>query len=405
MVLGSTRTMKKILYLITSSEFGGAQKYVFDLAVNLPPAQYRAVVAAGWAEGAVSAAGGALFSRLADFPNIKTVKIFNLKRLPRPLAAWRCLKEILKLLNQENPTVLHLNSTVAGCLGSLAAKIYKKKTKATLKVIYTVHGWVFLEPGFIKSRIYFLAEKISAKWKDLFIVLSERDLQVGIRKKIAPQSKFIKIYNGLNEEALHFLPPEEAKKILPDDCRKNNIPIIGTIANFYPTKGLPFLIEAARILVKIKPSPNLSRSAQIRRWFFVIIGDGPKRKNLEKQIAQANLKENIFLAGRISSGARYLKAFDIFVLPSVKEGLPWVILEAMAAEVPIIATNVGGVPELIENEKSGLLVEPKNPTALAGAIEDLLNNPTQQKSLAHEAKQRITKFSLSQMLSQTYSLY
>jgi len=379
--------MKKILYLITSSEYGGAQKYVFDLAVNLPQSAYKAIVAAGQGDDK-------LFNQLADFPFIKTVKLFNLKRLPDPLTAQQCLKEIIKLLSQEKPDILHLNSTMAGCLGCLAAKIYKNKTKTNLKVIYTVHGWVFLEPGFLRPKIYFLAEKFFAKWKDLFIVLSERDLQVGLRRKISPQNKFIKIYNGLNEEILHFLPPEKAKKILPDNFRKNNWPSIGIIANFYPSKGLPYLIEASRRLVKSRP--NIC---------FIIIGDGPERKNLEKQIDQADLKGNIFLAGKIPSAHQYLPAFDIFVLPSVKEGLPWVILEAMAAGVPIIATNVGGIPEMLKNEKSGLLVEPKNPAALAQTIENLLNNPVQQKNLACEAKQRVKKFSLKSMLEKTYETY
>ena len=382
--------MKKILYLITSSEYGGAQKYVRDLAVNLPSTEYQAVVLAGQGDGE-------LFNRLTGFPAVKTVKVFNLKRLPSPLAAWLCLKEIIKLLNQEKPEVLHLNSSVAGCLGSWAAQIYKKKTKASLKVIYTVHGWVFLEPGFCKSRIYFLAEKISAKYKDLFIVLSEKDLQIALTRKIAPKEKIIKIYNGLDPQAISFLTKEQAcQQILPLACRDSAKPLIGVIANFYATKGLTFLIKAAALIRK---------NFQFSIFNLLIIGDGPERKKLEKMIKKLNLIDCVFLAGKIPQASRYLKAFDIFVLPSVKEGLPYVILEAMAAEVPIITTNVGGIPELIENGKSGLLVEPKNPIALAGAIERLLNNPEQQKSLAKNAKQQAGKFGLGQMLGQTYQLY
>jgi len=379
--------MKKILYLITSSEYGGAQKYVFDLASNLPQAEYQAIVAAGNGDGE-------LFSRLADFPTVKTVKILNLKRLPGPLTAWRCLKEIIKLLIQEKPDVLHLNSSMAGCLGSWAAKVYKKNTKASLKVAYTVHGWMFLEPGFLKSQIYLLAEKITAKWKDAFIVLSERDLKIGVRKKIAPKNKFVKIYNGLNDKAPCFLTKETARKILPAEFQKDNLPVIGTIANFYHTKGLQYLIEAARLLKEKNKNIN-----------FIIFGDGPEKKKLEKQIAESNLEKNIFLAGRIPSAAQYLAAFDIFVLPSVKEGLPYAILEAMAAGLPIVATNVGGIPELIENNVSGILVELKNPTAMAKAIENLVRDEDKQKNLAKNARRSIERFSLKSMLFQTLALY
>jgi len=406
-----TFSMKKILYLITSSEYGGAQKYVHDLAVNLPPTDYQAIVAAGQGDGE-------LFNQLANFPAVKTIKLFNLQRLPLPLTAWRCLKEIVKLLIQEKPEVLHLNSSVAEFLGSWAAKIYKKKTKANLKVIYTVHGWVFLEPGFGKSLIYLLVEKISAQWKDVFIVLSQHDLQIGLRKKISPKNKLVKIYNGLDIQSLYFLPKEQALKILPAQFQKNNLPIIGTIANFYASKGLAFLIKAMALIRKnfqfseYNPIPcrKQSSASEASRSLFsifnlLIIGDGPQRKNLENLIAKLKLNDCIFLAGRMPSAAQYLSAFDIFVLPSVKEGLPYVILEAMAAGAPIVATNVGGLPELIENGKSGLLVEPKNPIALASAIERLLNNPEQQKSLAENAKQQAGKFGLDQMLNQTYQLY
>ncbi|MCX6789761.1 MAG: glycosyltransferase family 4 protein [Candidatus Gribaldobacteria bacterium] len=380
--------MKKILYLITSSEYGGAQKYVRDLAVNLPPTNYQAIVAAGQGDGE-------LLNQLADFPAVKTVKIFNLKRLPNPLTAQKCLKEIVQLLLQEKPDVLHLNSSMAGFLGSWAAKIYQKKTKANLKVVYTVHGWVFLEPGFGKSLIYFLVEKISAKYKDLFIVLSERDLQIGLRKKIAPKNKFVKIYNGLNCQSINFLTKEQARQqILPPADSETTKPVISTIANFYATKGLTYLLEAASILRQ-----------RDQNFFLVIIGDGPQRKKLEKLIVKLNLADYVFLAGRIPQASKYLKAFDIFVLPSVKEGFPFVILEAMAAQRPIIATTVGAIPEIIENNQSGILVKPKSSTALASVIENLLNNSEQQKSLAENAKQQLEKFSLNQMLDQTYSLY
>jgi len=374
--------MKKIIYLVTQSDFGGAQKYVFELASNLPPDQYKIIVAAG------SEGDGELFSRLADFANIKTIKLKNLKRLPSILGALRAIKEIEKLLFAEKPDILHLNSSAAGVLGSLAAKKYKNKTCLPLRVIYTAHGWAFSEPGFLKQKIYLFLEKITAKYKDIFIVLSEKDKQMALKYKIAPLKKIIKIYNGINPVDLNFLEKQEARKILGVS------PALGNIANFYKTKGLGYLIEAMYILQQ-----------QGKDIGLVIIGDGPERKSLEKQIAKYNLEKNVFLLGKKTKASRYLKAFDIFVLPSVKEGFPFVILEAMSAEIPIIATTVGAIPEILENEKSGILVPPKNSKALVGAIIELLDSPQKQKNLAENAKQKLANFSLSQTLSQTYSLY
>jgi len=374
--------MKKIIYLVTQSDFGGAQKYVFELASNLPPDQYKIIVAAG------SEGDGELFSRLADFANIKTIKLKNLKRLPSILGALRAIKEIEKLLFAEKPDILHLNSSAAGVLGSLAAKKYKNKTCLPLRVIYTAHGWAFSEPGFLKQKIYLFLEKITAKYKDIFIVLSEKDKQAALQNKIAPQEKIIKIYNGIDSAKIKFLEKPESRKILGVS------PALGTIANFYKTKGLGYLIEAMYILRQ-----------QNKDIALAVIGEGPERKNLEKQIVKYNLEKNISLLGKKTKASQYLKALDIFVLPSVKEGFPFVILEAMSAEIPIIATTVGAIPEILENETSGILVEPKNPKALAQTIMTLLDDPREQKNLAENAKQSVEKFSLSQTLSQTFSLY
>jgi len=211
---------------------------------------------------------------------------------------------------------------------------------------------------------------------------------MALKYKIAPLKKIIKIYNGINPVDLNFLEKQEARKILGVS------PALGNIANFYKTKGLGYLIEAMYILQQ-----------QGKDIGLVIIGDGPERKSLEKQIAKYNLEKNVFLLGKKTKASRYLKAFDIFVLPSVKEGFPFVILEAMSAEIPIIATTVGAIPEILENEKSGILVPPKNSKALVGAIIELLDSPQKQKNLAENAKQKLANFSLSQTLSQTYSLY
>ena len=102
---------------------------------------------------------------------------------------------------------------------------------------------------------------------------------------------------------------------------------------------------------------------------------------------------------------QYLKAFDIFVLPSVKEGMPWVILEAMAAGLPIVATRVGGVSEMIKDEQNGLLIEPKNSQVLAEKITRLLKNPEVSQKLGLATKEKIKEFSLEKMLAKTESLY
>ena len=127
---------------------------------------------------------------------------------------------------------------------------------------------------------------------------------------------------------------------------------------------------------------------------------------MEKIIQDLNLNQQVFLVGNIIDAARYLPAFDIFVLPSVKEGLPYVILEAGLAERAVIATTVGGIPEIITDNKTGLLVPPADPSALTHALTHLINSPTEVKRLGQALKQKVAiDYSLDQMLKLTRQIY
>ena len=165
--------------------------------------------------------------------------------------------------------------------------------------------------------------------------------------------------------------------------------IIGTIANFYPSKGLEYLIQAAGLL---KDREDL---------IFLIIGDGFLRTGLERQIKNLGLQNKIFLLGHLENARQYLPAFDIFLLPSVKEGFPWVVLEAMSAKLPMIATKVGAVPEIIEDGKNGLLVEPGQPKQIAQKIKELLANDYLKKEIGIQGHQTLLfKFSPEKMVKE-----
>lgn len=366
----------KILYLITQSEWGGAGRYVFDLATNFKDKNYDVEVAAGGNEE--------LFDKLKNYG----VKTYKIKNLVRPISSTKDLAaywEIKKLLNQTKPDILHLNSSKAGVIGAIAGRHAGVK-----KIIYTVHGFVFNEPmSKLKKFIYLNAEKLSARYKDKLICVSDFDKQAGLENKIAAVQKFITIHNGLPN--LSFLPKDQARIELglPTDQL-----VIGTIANLYPTKGLIYFIRAAEIIAKKVPDA-----------FFKIVGFGQQQDELRAEINKAGL-DNCFLIGPKSDAYRYLKAFDIFVLPSVKEGLPFAIMEAMQAGLPIIATNVGGITEMITDNYSGLLVPPAQPQALADAIFELIGDKSLAKDLGTKAKIDVEKkFNLQNMLSETEKVY
>ncbi len=148
-------------------------------------------------------------------------------------------------------------------------------------------------------------------------------------------------------------------------------------------------IEAMRLL----SIPNLS---------YVILGEGETRAELEKEVSEKKIGDKVSLKGFVKDAARYAKAFDIFLLPSLSEALNYTLIEAGFAEVPVIATSVGGIPEIIENETSGLLIRPKNSKEIANAIRFMHENMDKASSFAKNLHESVLKnFSLEKMLSDT----
>lgn len=367
---------KKILYLVTQSEMGGAQRYIFNLATTLS-SEFEIIVGAG--------GKGELLQKL-EKENIKTINLEFTRSINNPFRWAIELFKLFKIIKKEKPNIIHLNSSKMGVLGAVAAKLAGVK-----KVIYTVHGFAFNEPmPTIMKKFYIWAEKFSSFSKDILICVSDFDKNEGLKYKIAPAKKLTTIHNGIDGNLI-FFKKEEAKRLLGLKVTYN----IGTLANFYPTKDLLTLIEAAAITIKKFPSVN-----------FVIIGEGQERKLLEQKIKKLNLEKNVILVGQKKDAFRYLSAFDIYVCSSTKEGFPLSILEAMLAGLPIISTNVGGIPEMIRSGYNGLLVEPRNPEGLAEKIIGLLVDQEGAKRLAKAAKQTVLNaFNLEKMVAQTKEIY
>jgi len=397
--------MPKILFIITQSEMGGAQRYLLTLAQYLGDKDYEIAIAAG--EG-----DGELFTRIKNQES-RIKNVHNVKHLVRnlnPIKDFFALISLLKIVQVENPDVVFLQSTKAGFLGSLAVRIYNLKANSSkLRAIYRIGGWSFRDPrsGWM-NKILFWMEKISARWKDVIIVNSEFDRTLAIDKKICPPEKIVTIYNGIDPTEINFLSKETAQNTLESRMKNPAFAkasadrqelgesiIVGTIANLYATKGLEYLIEAAS---------KLAQRSTLNTVRFVVIGEGKERAKLEVLIEKYRLQDHFSLIGRIENAAQYLKAFDIFILPSVKEGMPWVILEAMAAELPVIATSVGAVPEIIKNNKNGLLVPPKDSQALADALQQLFDSTSRQTELATNARDHITQFSRKKMLEESETI-
>jgi len=299
-------TKKKILFVITKSNWGGAQRYVYDLATNLPQ-DYEPVVAAGGT--------GVLFEML----NKKGIRIITIPQLKRDISffkEWSVFFFLCRLFWEERPEIVHMNSSKIGGEGALASRI-----AGVPKIIFTAHGWGFGE----KRNVFWRSAVWLVSWATALLVhrviaVSEYD------KKCSPiRSKTVRIYNGI--EPMTFGSGEKIRNAFPAGTK-----IMGTIGELTKNKNQIALIEQA------KNDPTM---------YVAIVGDGEDRQYLIKKIEEYGLETRVKLFGFMPA-SEVLRGFDVFALPSLKEGLPYVLLEAKAAGLPIVANRVGGVGEILD---------------------------------------------------------
>lgn len=374
----------KILYLITKSNWGGAQRHVFDLAVSMKDRGHDVAVALG--------GNGTLRTRL-EAAGIYTHSIASLSRNISTGKDTGSLKEILSIIRHRRPDILHVHSPKAAGLGSVAGHILGVKS-----IIYTVHGWPFNEDRPLHQRLAI----IFFSWLTMIfchktILLSEREYSQA-RNFPGVKEKLRLIPLGI--KAPIFLSVDGAKQCI---AKHIGIPIpefnkkivIGTIAELHKNKGLSYLIKSFATVV-----------AQYPQSILVIIGDGQELTSLHMLVKENQLEQSVFLTGYMDNAAEYLKAFNIFVLSSLKEGLPYAILEAGCASLPVVATTVGGIPEIIEDMKSGVLVQPKNIRELAHAISFMIEHPDERRKYGIALKDRVANnFSMEKMVVGIAELY
>lgn len=387
---------KKILFLITKTNWGGAQQYVYDLATSLPKERFEAVVAGG--------GNGALFAKLRS-RGVRTVSVRGLQRDVGIASELRALWEIVRIIKKERPDVLHLNSSKAAGLGAFAVFVYKLLSTVSRKphpvplVVFTVHGWGFKEDRGLPYRAaIFVASLLTCLFCDRIILIDTADYESA--RRFLPSRKLVLIPNGLADVDFHTRVAARAffSSRIGRPISDHTI-LIGTIAELTKNKNLHSLVSAASLL---KSDFNNYRS----ETSIIIIGEGEERALLERQIKDAGITDRVFLAGFVPDAARFLPGFDIFALSSLKEGLPYALMAAMAAGLPVVATRVGGIPDLITDGEDGILITPKDTKGLSTALARLVADAEGRTRLASHARVTIaTKFPFSAMLARTISLY
>lgn len=372
---------KKVLFLITKSNWGGAQRYVYDLAVGLPQEDFDVVVALG---------GDGLLATKLRSAGIKVISIPSLQRDISLVKELHSLREISDIIEVEKPDILHINSSKAGAYGALIGRLHHVP-----KIIFTAHGWAFNEDRPFWQRL--ILKKIH--W--LTVLLCHQTIAVSkevVRQMNWPfaKRKMTVIYNGRELENLKSR--DEARAALIEDeprLQKYKDDFWSmTIGELHPIKRHDAVIKSMKEIVRRWPHTR-----------HLIISTGQEEKRLRELIKELELQDHIFLLGQINEAAQYLKAADLFILASRSEAMPYVIIEACIAGLPIVATAVGGIPEVIENEKSGLLTKPLDNEALFEAIFELRTNHEKRAQLSSGAITRAEHFTFDRTLEKTISLY
>lgn len=372
------KNKERILYVITKANWGGAQHYVFDMALGAKENGHDVLV--------VSGAPGELTRRLTA-EGIASRTIDTMERDVRLAAEWKSFVALLHIIDEFKPDVLHCNSSKAGAFATLAGRI-----KGVPMIVFTAHAWAFNERRPLWQRvaigaIHYLTVLLSHRT----ICVSEAIYAYASRMPFV-QNRLYVVANGIEPgalitrvEAQSYLAPQFVHTY-PDTVW------VGTVAELHPTKGLDILIEA---FSRLSPSAVL-----------VIIGEGHDRHTLEARIEASGVADRIMLVGFVKDAAQYLSALDIFVLPSRSEAFGYSLLEAGLASLPCIASNVGGIPEIIKDKESGILVPPNDPSTLADALHLLLTNEPLRQTLGNALYERVTRvFSKEKMVRETLSLY
>jgi glycosyltransferase involved in cell wall biosynthesis len=291
------------------------------------------------------------------------------------------------------PDVLHVNSSKTGGLGAFVGWLL-----SVSHVIFTVHGWPFKEERpWLQTMLISFFSWLTVVFADTTIVVSDDDYR---RSKWMPfvQKKIARVHNGI--ESGTFLSPKSAKKALLSRFQApsyfdTKTTWIGTLSELTPNKGLTYLIQACKEFKK-----------QYGDFICLVLGTGELEQELQKEIDSYGLGQHILLLGFIPDAASLLPAFDIVTMTSVKEGLPYMLLEAGCAGSSVVATRVGGIPEIITNGLTGILVPPHNAAEIARAFIELSKNKKKRETFGEALRQTVIEaFSLQTMLSQTFSLY
>ncbi|MEL6494402.1 MAG: glycosyltransferase family 4 protein [Cyanobacteria bacterium J06623_7] len=355
-----------ILFVITRADaIGGAQVHVKDLAIALQQDRHKVLVLTGEA---------GVYNQDLEQAGIESVSCKDLQKQISPFADGKSLRYILHIIELFQPDLIAAHSSKTGILGRLASKI------THIPCIFTAHGWSFTtgipEPN---RTIYRWLEKLTAPLADKIICVSEYDRQIGLKAKM-DRAKLLTVNNGMKD-----ITPELQANPADSDPVK-----VAMVARFDRQKDHDTLIKAFKDL-----------NAKL-----ILIGDGPTLATTQQKVARLNMSDRVEFLGFRQDIAEILSQVQIYTLVSNWEGLPCTIIEAMRAGLPVVASDVGGVKEIVLDGQTGYVVDRGDAVTLSQKLSYLISNPAARISMGIMGRQKYeSQLTFQHMYEQTLSAY
>lgn len=332
--------------------------------------------------------------RLVDLVHQHHMKVRLIRGLVQPLDPVNdllALYGLLRLLKKRSYHIVHTHNSKAGFVGRLAAKLAMVPV-----VVHTVHGFAFhgQEP-WLRQALFKNLERLASHWCDSMIFISQPLIDWALREGIVNQGKVRKIYSGIELKQFRPVVADQKRRIREKWGIDENEAVVGIVSKLWEGKGHETLIEAFAEIRKKKKHARL-----------IIVGEGYLYDKLIDIVRGLGLENAVLFTGFQMDVSEIIATFDVAVLPSFFEGMGRVLLEAMAMEKPVVASKVGGIPDIVEDGVDGVLVKPGKAHELAAAIDRILSDKNLAESLGVAGRNKIKEqFSAQHMVESIEALY
>lgn len=382
----------KIMHIITRLDMGGSAQNTLLTCLWLTE-KYDLVLVHGLSlESQMTDLEKNNVNAQIDAAKRKGVNVIPLKALVRKINPFQDICAFIslwRLIFLEKPEIVHTHSSKAGILGRLAAKL----TGVPI-IVHTPHGHVFYGHfDAVTSRIFLTIEKIFDLITDCTIALTEGEKRDYIDMSVTSPNKLHTIHSGVDIERFRndHISPTSLKQQLGISPKSL---IVGTVGWLLPIKGPTVLLEAMMPIWQKQIDAVL-----------IYVGKGELERPLKKEVDRRNIKDKVIFLGWRNDVDKIMSIFDVFVLPSLNEGMGRVLVEAMAAGKPVVASDVGGIPDIVKHRQTGFLSGPGNVDALSYYIEKLLLDEPMRAEMGHSGRKMSQDFSVKKMIARIDTLY